>query len=126
MVPSTMVKSPPLIHRVLGCLKIRRLVNTIRNRCSFEASVNMYQPTKYEILHYLKFQHLTLNMLTTTIVAPPSNASKWHMGFNSALKGMHEKPTNTPIIHSVYQLCMVAPTCFSITLPSSRRVPSAF
>src|SRR5215475_1900048 len=23
----------------------------------------------------------------TTIVAPPSNASKWHMGFNSAFKG---------------------------------------
>ena len=23
-------------------------------------------------------------------------------GFNSAFKGMHEKPTNTPIIHSVY------------------------
>ena len=45
---------------------------------------------------------LTLNLLTTTIVAPPSNASKWHMGFNSAFKGMHEKPTNTPIIHSVY------------------------
>ena len=25
---------------------------------------------------------LTLNLLTTTIVAPPSNASKWQMGFN--------------------------------------------
>src|SRR5215510_3773604 len=45
---------------------------------------------------------LTLNLLTTTIVAPPGNASKWQMGFNSAFKGMHEKPTNTPIIHSVY------------------------
>jgi len=34
-------------------------------------------------------QTLTLNLLTTTIVAPPSNASKWQMGFNSAfnLKG---------------------------------------
>jgi hypothetical protein len=27
-------------------------------------------------------------MLTTTIVAPPSNASKWQMGFNSAFKGL--------------------------------------
>src|SRR5215475_10297777 len=44
---------------------------------------------------------LTLNLLTTTIVAPPSNASKWQVGFNSAFKGMHEKPTNIPIIHSV-------------------------
>jgi hypothetical protein len=30
---------------------------------------------------------VTLNLLTTTIVAPPSNASKWQMGFNSAFKG---------------------------------------
>jgi len=29
---------------------------------------------------------LTLNLLTTTIVAPPSNASKWQMGFNSTFK----------------------------------------
>ena len=34
------------------------------------------------------FSHLTLNLLTTTIVAPPSNASKWQMGFNSAFKGL--------------------------------------
>ena len=32
--------------------------------------------------------HLTLNLLTTTIVAPPSNARKWQMGFNSAFKGL--------------------------------------
>jgi len=31
---------------------------------------------------------LTLNLLTTTIVAPPSKASKWQMGFNSAFKGL--------------------------------------
>ena len=30
----------------------------------------------------------TLNLLTTTIVAPPSTASKWQMGFNSAFKGL--------------------------------------
>jgi len=33
---------------------------------------------------------LTLNLLTTTIVAPPSNASKWQMGFNSAFKGLKQ------------------------------------
>ena len=27
---------------------------------------------------------LTLNLLTTTTVSPPSNAGKWQMGFNSA------------------------------------------
>jgi hypothetical protein len=31
---------------------------------------------------------LTLNLLTTTIVAPTSNASKWQMGFNLAFKGL--------------------------------------
>ena len=31
---------------------------------------------------------LTLNLLTTTIVVPPSNASKWQMGFNSVFKGL--------------------------------------
>ena len=35
---------------------------------------------------------LTLNLLTTTIVAPPSNASKWQMGFNSAFKGLIMTP----------------------------------
>jgi hypothetical protein len=39
---------------------------------------------------------------------------------------MLEKPTNTPIIYSVYQLCVVAPTCFGITLPSSGSITSAF
>jgi hypothetical protein len=36
----------------------------------------------------LQFKCLTLNLLTTTIVEPPSNVSKWQMGFNSALKGL--------------------------------------
>jgi hypothetical protein len=36
-------------------------------------------------------------------------------------KNMREKPTNAIIIHSVYKLCMVAPT-----LPFSGNVPSAF
>jgi hypothetical protein len=33
---------------------------------------------------------LTLNLLPTTIVAPPSNVSKWQMGFNSAFKGLNK------------------------------------
>jgi hypothetical protein len=39
-------------------------------------------------LKALEFVDLTLNLLTATIVAPPSNASKWQMGFNSAFKGL--------------------------------------
>jgi preprotein translocase subunit SecE len=34
---------------------------------------------------------LTLNLLTSTIVAHPSKASKWQMGFNSAFKGLTKK-----------------------------------
>jgi hypothetical protein len=34
---------------------------------------------------------LTLNLLTTTMVAPPNNASKWQMGFNSAFKGLNNE-----------------------------------
>ena len=34
-------------------------------------------------------KYLTLNLLTTTIVAPPSNASKWQMEFNSAFKELN-------------------------------------
>jgi hypothetical protein len=50
---------------------------------------------KYFALHRIKFISicfvcLTLNLLTTTIVAPASNASKWHMGFNSAFKGVKQ------------------------------------
>jgi len=40
---------------------------------------------------------LTLNLLTTTIVAPPSNASKWHMGFNSAFRPLNAELN--PICH---------------------------
>jgi hypothetical protein len=47
-------------------------------------------------LFYLRTNKaLTLNLLTTTIVAPPSNASKWQMGFNSAFK--------TLIYNSLYE-----------------------
>ena len=39
--------------------------------------------------NFMLYLTLTLNLLTTTIVAPPSNASKWQMGFNSAFKGLN-------------------------------------
>jgi hypothetical protein len=53
---------------------------------------------------------LTLNLLTTTIVAPPSNASKWQMGFNSAFKGLIStayEPICDVILHSSYNNCHV-------------------
>jgi hypothetical protein len=42
----------------------------------------------YDISNILLQSILTLNLLTTTIVTPPSNASKWQVGFNSAFKGL--------------------------------------
>jgi hypothetical protein len=41
----------------------------------------------YEVVK-MCFHVLTLNLLTTTVVAHPSNASKWQMGFNAAFKGL--------------------------------------
>jgi hypothetical protein len=32
-----------------------------------------------------------LKGLTTTTVAPPSNASKWQIGYNSAFKGLNRR-----------------------------------
>jgi len=40
---------------------------------------------------------LTLSLLTTAIVAPLSNASKWQMGFKSAFKGLNAELN--PICH---------------------------
>ena len=38
---------------------------------------------------FISLISLTLNLLTTTIVAPPSNPSKWQMRFNSVFKGLN-------------------------------------
>jgi hypothetical protein len=58
-------------------------------------SVAGTDPDNCRLLSYINRQEkgnpgclLTLNLLTTTIVAPPSTASKWQMGFNSAFKGL--------------------------------------
>jgi hypothetical protein len=45
---------------------------------------------------------LTLNLLTTTTVAPPSNVSKWQMGFNSAFKGLNDLIRNKNIFKLQY------------------------
>jgi hypothetical protein len=44
----------------------------------------------------------------------------------SIIQYMSKNPTNATIIHSVYYMWMVAPTCFGITSPSSGNAPSAF
>ena len=47
-----------------------------------------------ELWMCIDYFFLTLNLLTTTIVAPTSNASKWQMGFNSAFKGLTTNQTH--------------------------------
>jgi hypothetical protein len=50
---------------------------------------------------------LTLNLLTTTIVALPSNASKWQMVFNSAFRGLsrvHPHPSQQQATHKVLHM----------------------
>ena len=54
---------------------------------------------------------LTLNLLTTTIVAPTSNARKWQMGFNSAFKGLREHSGAAKSGESAGKLCEGAETC---------------
>ena len=44
---------------------------------------------------------LTLNLLTTSIVAPPSNAIKWQMGFNSAFKALNSEEADEPCLNSL-------------------------
>jgi len=51
-----------------------------------------HDTTNCKLRRYTAWQSLTLNLLTTTIVAPPSSASKWQMGFNSAFIGLKYSP----------------------------------
>ena len=62
---------------------------------------------------------LTLNLLTTTIVAPPSNASKWQMGFNSVFKGLISHVHLASFDISYPKLSFIAP---KISLPCSQQL----
>ena len=66
----------PQVPRFLPVSIITKLVNT-----HLQLNISLIRRTREG------GQDLTLNLLMTTIVAPPSNASK-SMGFNSAFKGL--------------------------------------
>ena len=53
--------------------------------------ITVYMKHQTVTVNFIPVANLTLNLLTTTIVAPPSNASKWQMGFKSAFKGLMHK-----------------------------------
>ena len=69
---------------------------------------------------------LTLNLLTTTIVALPSNASKWQMGFNSAFKGLILDKSQ-PLVHIMNKINSVSTLkrsfYFNIILPTTPMSP---
>ena len=66
-----------------GEVKLRRIIGDLYGNF-FPRGGHMFKvSTLYDYLFAIIFT-LTLNLLTTTIVAPPSNASKFQMGFNSA------------------------------------------
>jgi hypothetical protein len=56
--------------------------------CIFCYVYDIYKFTFKNYRHTIDTLRLTLNLLTTTIVAPPSNVRKWQIGFNSAFKGL--------------------------------------
>ena len=60
-----------------GCFIFCSLLVKLNLTSHADSKENRYRPAV-----------LTPNLLTTTIVAPPSNAGKWQMGFNSAFKGL--------------------------------------
>jgi hypothetical protein len=59
---------------------------------------------------------LTLNLLTTIIVAPPSNATKWQVGFNSAFKGLKSHTLFSQMYIYGKGLHAATSLCSSITL----------
>jgi hypothetical protein len=73
---------------------------------------------------------LTLNLLTTTIVAPPSNASKWQMRFNLAFKGltrntvMNSEEKNDVLTNLYFHSSLDCPFNNSDYKPTNRRMNS--
>jgi hypothetical protein len=71
----------------------RHLLQCIQNthvQLIQEFITNIFKIIAHRSYNKSTWTPLTLNLLTTTIVALPSNASKWQMGFNSAFKGLRK------------------------------------
>jgi hypothetical protein len=64
--------------------------NDIRCRVSCTVNHDPQQSAALALTAGYTISPLTLNLLKTTIVAPPSNASNRQMGFNSAFKGLNK------------------------------------
>jgi hypothetical protein len=108
-------RPPPPVQQVLRVERSDRgvkmttcyfLMPRLQNECSYASTTTCLNP-------------LTPNDLQRRGAVSP-------LKIKIPSKNMREKPTNATIIRSVYQLCMVAPTCFGITISSSGSVRSAF
>ena len=77
-----------IVLMISNLMTVTGVLSTLKPKCSKLLTLN---PTSEPYLSQCIAAHiLTLNLLTTTIVAPPSNASKWQMGFNSAFKWLRK------------------------------------
>jgi len=92
------IRFPGIVADVKGTLSINTYWSpgTKQDTLTFSTLTNVNKAGCIHIYHdlldvpakWIQQHTLTLNLLTTTILAPPSNASKWQMGFNSAFKGL--------------------------------------
>jgi hypothetical protein len=81
--------SPPVRHRVPSGVKRaikHKSLQIYKHSIGFQ---NTYLNLTLSIITITN-DILTLNLLMTIIVASPSNASKWQVGFNSAFRGLNQ------------------------------------
>ena len=75
----------------MGSVRFYSKLNVLRIDEFVFVQLSFSYPRSGKFVCLLEINELTINLLTTTIVAPPSNASKWQMGFNSAFKGLSNR-----------------------------------
>jgi hypothetical protein len=67
-----------------------------------ELNISLHGESRQKVLLWVSvLLLLTLNLLTSTIVAPPSNARKWQMGFNLAFKGLNTVVTTSDVAQNL-------------------------
>jgi hypothetical protein len=96
---------------------LNKLRNWIRTLCT--AGEERFEGTLKRVCSWLNLLTLELNPSAQRCLPGIFNG-------DFALLIYAWKTTNTPIIHSVYWLWMVAPTRFGIVLPSSATIRSIF
>jgi hypothetical protein len=99
LIHDTFVCNQSLHHKIVGNQSMHHVTNMLHVIFVFKARF---------IRKDISVCSLTLNLLTTTIVAPPSNASKWQMGFNSAFKRLMTPNNQNPMCEHRAMLCALS------------------